>query len=192
MENQINQNIERFADIVVNHDREEFLATLVGKLAGTLQDFIGIEESKGFLTLVGAEVGEKMSDDYRTALDVSRLDSGQIAAALVDLQTRINGAFEVVDIDQRRIILRNGRCPFMEHGARRDSLCQITSSVFGRLTADNNGYAKVVLNRTIAAGDGHCEVVIFLDDSDPRAIQYGDQGDEYFEDLTKLPEELAS
>jgi MetOD domain-containing protein len=41
-------------------------------------------------------------------------------------------------------------------------MCMMTSNVFGAIAADNLGYAKVVLNKTIAQGDPACVVTVFL------------------------------
>ena len=38
----------------------------------------------------------------------------------------------------------------------------MTSNVFGSIAADNLGYAKVELQRTIAAGHEGCRVVVHL------------------------------
>jgi hypothetical protein len=44
----------------------------------------------------------------------------------------------------------------------RPSLCMMTSNVFGVLAAESAGYAKVVLEQTIAQGDPGCRVVVYL------------------------------
>jgi hypothetical protein len=38
----------------------------------------------------------------------------------------------------------------------------MTSNVFGVIAAENLGYAKVVLEKTIAVGDDRCRVVVHL------------------------------
>ena len=38
-----------------------------------------------------------------------------------------------------------------------------------------------MIPKAIAKGDSHCEVVIMLDESDPRALTYDEAGDEYYE-----------
>jgi hypothetical protein len=41
-------------------------------------------------------------------------------------------------------------------------MCMMTSNVFGGIAADNLGYAKVVLEETIAGGAPGCRVVVHL------------------------------
>lgn len=54
----------------------------------------------------------------------------------------------------------------------------MTSNVFGSLAAENLGYGKVQLQRTIAQGDKECRIVIYLNkDSVGRDVD----GREYFQ-----------
>ncbi len=41
-------------------------------------------------------------------------------------------------------------------------MCMMTSNVFGNIAAENLGYAKVVLEETIAEGAPGCRVVVHL------------------------------
>jgi len=41
-------------------------------------------------------------------------------------------------------------------------MCMMTSNVFGSITAENLGFAKVELRETIAAGSTGCVVVVHL------------------------------
>jgi hypothetical protein len=69
--------------------------TKVG-LAGTLQDVVGVREASGYISVVGARLGERINRDYKAALAVDRLTRGQVAAVLVDLKRRIQGDFYVI------------------------------------------------------------------------------------------------
>ena len=44
----------------------------------------------------------------------------------------------------------------------RPSLCMMTSNVFGVIAAENLGYARVVIERAIARGDGDCRIIVHL------------------------------
>jgi hypothetical protein len=54
----------------------------------------------------------------------------------------------------------------------------MTSNVFGAIAADNLGYAKVVLNKTIARGDAACVVTVYLRETDESQQM---SGREYFQ-----------
>jgi hypothetical protein len=137
----------------VDLDRDLFLRSLLRRLAGTLEDLVGLEETSGFISVVGDEIGHLIDDAYKAALGTERLDAEQVGAVLVDLKRRIEGDFRVVAQDEERIELRNRACPFAEHVVGRPSLCMMTSNVFGSITANNLGYARVELLETIAEGD---------------------------------------
>ena len=143
-------------------ERDSFLRTLLHHLAGTLQDVVGVDEASGFVSVVGHRIGREINDRYTAALAVSHLTREQVAAVLVDLKRRIEGDFYIVEQDDEKIVLANRRCPFEERVHGRPALCMMTSNVFGSIAAENLGYAKVVLEKTIAQGDGECRVVVHL------------------------------
>jgi predicted ArsR family transcriptional regulator len=143
-------------------ERDVFLRRLLRELAGTLQDVVGLEEASGYVSVVGAAMGEHINGAYRQALQVERLSREQVAAVLVDLKRRIQGDFFVIEETEDRIVLGNRACPFGEFVRDRPSLCMMTSNVFGAITAENLGYAGVALERTIAEGHPECRVVVHL------------------------------
>lgn len=143
-------------------ERDVFLRTLIRELAGTLQDVVGMKEAAGFVSVVGQRVGDSINADYRAALGVDNLTREQVADVLVDLKRRIQGEFRVVEESDERIVFENRRCPFAEKVVGRPALCMMTSNVFGSIAAENLGYAKVSLEKTIAQGDPGCRVVVHL------------------------------
>lgn len=143
-------------------DRDVFLRTLIRELSGALQDVVGLEEASGFISIVGQNMGRQMDRDYRAALHVDRLSREQVADVLVDLKTRIQGDFYVVEQDDEKIVLGNRICPFAEKVLGRPAMCMMTSNVFGSIAAENLGYARVQLRETIADGAPECRVVVYL------------------------------
>ncbi|MEW6501211.1 MAG: methanogen output domain 1-containing protein [Thermodesulfobacteriota bacterium] len=158
-------------------DRDLFLRMLIRELAGTLEEVVGYEEAAGYISLVGQNMGGWIDDLYRRALGVSRLPAPVVAEVLVDLKRRICGDFSVVEQDGLKIVLANRRCPFEDKVLDRMSMCMMTSNVFGVITANNLGYAKVVLEETIARRCNGCRVVVHLQPT-PEAMAV--EGREYF------------
>jgi len=158
-------------------DRDLFLRKLLRELAGTLEDVIGVEEASGFVSIVGQRIGDWMDDEYRKALGVKQLSADQVPAVLVDLKKRIQGDFSVESADEDKIVLVNRACPFGDKVRDRPSLCMMTSNVFGTVTSENLGYAKVALHETMARGDPGCRVVVYLSHTE-QAEQ--DEGNEYY------------
>jgi len=143
-------------------DRDLFLRRMIRELTGVLEDVVGPKDAAGYIATVGSIVGEWLDARYRATAGVTAFDVEGVARVLVDLKRRIDGGFFVREIHADRIVLGNTRCPFGEFVVGRPSLCMMTSNVFGRITAENLGYARVRLDATIAAGHPGCEVVVFL------------------------------
>ncbi len=114
------------------------------------------------MTTVGSIMGNWIEAQYREASGKERLAVDEVAKVLVDLKARINGDFYIIEVNEERIVLGNRRCPFGEMVRDRPSLCMMTSNVFGRVTAENLGYARVELRETIASGAPGCHVIVHL------------------------------
>lgn len=165
------------ADAVIPLNRDLFLRTLVRELSGALQEIVGTAEASGFVSIVGQRMGEEIDESYRGALGKTRLDAGEVAGVLVDLKRRIQGDFYIIEETPERIVLGNRACPFGEKVLGRLVLCMMTSNVFGSIAARNLGYAKVELQRTIAAGAAECRVVVHIQAT---AAAASVEGREYF------------
>ncbi len=154
--------MSRPVDVEIGLDRDVFLRTLVRELATSLESVIGLEEASGYISLVGQAVGTQIDEMYLKALGVDQLSREEVAEALVDLKRRIKGDFYVIEQDDTKIVLGNRACPFAEKVLGRESMCMMTSNVFGTIAARNLGYASVELQETIARGDAGCRVVVHL------------------------------
>lgn len=165
------------SELAIPLERDVFLRTLLRHLAGTLQKVVGLEEASGFISVVGQEMGDEINRAYKNALAVSSLTREQVADVLVDLKRRIQGDFYVIEQHDDKIVLGNRACPFGEKVLGRPALCMMTSNVFGGIAADNLGYAKVAIEKTIAQGDAGCRVIVYLK---PTSEADGAQGREYF------------
>ncbi|MGY9049205.1 hypothetical protein P775_09420 [Puniceibacterium antarcticum] len=162
-----------FANASFTRDRDQFLRELIRELCSVLEATVGVREAEGFIALVGGRMGEIMNREYRTEAGQKKLDLCQIADALVDLKRRINGGFSIESIDERQIVLVNTACPFGDYVKDRPSLCMMTSNVFGRIAADNLGYANVELKETIAQGDAGCRVIIRFEECESGRDYFG-------------------
>ncbi|MEQ9491642.1 MAG: methanogen output domain 1-containing protein [Alphaproteobacteria bacterium] len=147
-------------------------------LAGVLQDSIGIREASGFIAIVGARMGDTLNDLYRKAFQQKNLNADQVADSMVDLKRRIGGDFYVISHDDDEIVLGNRQCPFGKNVEGRPAMCMMTSSVFGRITAENLGYANVSVEESFAEGNDRCLVRVALNPKSPNKM--GRPGREYF------------
>ncbi|QDU36016.1 hypothetical protein Mal4_02990 [Maioricimonas rarisocia] len=165
-------------DLPVKLERDPFMRTLLRELSGTLQDVIGLEEAKGFISVVGQRMGEQINEEYCGTLQVPKLTREQVAQVLVDLKRRIEGDFYIIEQDDEKIVLGNRKCPFGDKVLDRPALCMMTSNVFGVIASENLGFAKVSIEEAIAYGDAGCRVVIYLQ---PTADAQAAEGREYYQ-----------
>jgi predicted ArsR family transcriptional regulator len=162
-------------------DRDIFTRSLIRELAGAMEDVIGIEEASGYISIVGTAIGAQINNYYKSAFKVASLSREQVSDVLVDLKRRIQGDFFVIEEDDHKIVLGNRACPFAEKVLGRLSMCMMTSNVFGHIAAENLGYGKIELQRTIAQGNPECRVVVYLR---PSAEAERAEGREYVKSAT--------
>ena len=154
-----------------------YLQTLI-ELNGVLEDLIGESESGAFLNHVAQKIANLFLSLYQDGTEKRQFTPHQLAEVLVDLKRRVGGQFSIVDVSKSRILLCNTRCPFGDLVIGRPSMCQMTSTVFGKIVADSNGYAGVNIDKSIAAGDNHCVIEILLEPESVGTSSYR----EYFSD----------
>ncbi|WP_244909956.1 methanogen output domain 1-containing protein [Francisella adeliensis] len=162
-------DIKKVADLDIEIERDGFLRSLINHLTGVLQDTVGLEDSKGFISVVGQVMGEEMNAEYKEALSLEKLPKNVLAQVLVDLKKRIKGEFYIIEETQDKIVLGNKKCPFAEKVIGRPSLCMMTTNVFGTIAADSIGYAKVSIDEAIANGDKECRVTVWLNSQSKEA-----------------------
>ena len=150
------------ADLTVPLDRDLFFRKMIRSFAKSLEETVGLDEAAGYVALVGSEVGSWIEDEYQKAKGRKNFTAQEVAEILVDLKNRIGGQFFIISIDEDKIVLGNRECPFGRLAEGRPSLCRMTSNVFGRITANQLGYARVDLDETIAKGDLECRITIHL------------------------------
>lgn len=165
-------------DLAIPLERDVFTRTLIRELSGVLQDVVGLEEAAGYVSIVGQNMGREIEGMYKQALEVSRLNREQVAQVLVDLKRRIKGDFYVIEETLEKIVFGNRACPFGNKVLGRPAMCMMTSNVFGAITANNLGYAKVEIQEAIARGDAGCRVVVYLK---PNGEAAAASGREYYE-----------
>jgi len=165
-------------DIDVPLERDMFMRNLIRELSGLLQDVVGLEEASGFISIVGQNIGHEINDTYKQVLKISKLSHEQIGQVLQDLKQRIQGDFYIIEANANKIVFGNRACPFGDKVKDRPALCMMTSNVFGTIAAENAGYAKVMLEETIAYGDKGCRVVVYLEPSEEAQAS---EGKEYYQ-----------
>ncbi|WP_172300154.1 methanogen output domain 1-containing protein [Pseudoruegeria sp. HB172150] len=142
--------------------QETFFADTLCSLAGGLEDSVGLKGASTFISEVGSEIGEGISEQYTDAIGTRAWTGEQVAEVLVDLKRRIGGDFRVESVTEDEIVLTNLRCPFATRVRGRPSLCMMTTTVFGTVAARATGYAAVRIDKAIALGHPACRVEVRL------------------------------
>jgi len=125
---------------------------------------------------LGLNAGSCFEEAYREERGlVGPLDPAQYRDLIVEIKNKIGGAFSPASSEPGTVRVVNTRCPFGEAVRHAPELCKMTSSVFGGIAAHNFGYAKVILEKRIAVGDGMCEVCIHTDPNQANQHQGGDE-----------------
>ena len=129
-----------------------------------------------YIEQLGLEASACFEAAYRCESELkSALDPDTYAQMIVGIKNKIGGNFSRASSPPGVIRVVNTRCPFGDAVQNAPELCRMTSSVFGGIAARNFGYAKVVLNKRIAVGDGMCDICVYTD----AAHAADEQGDEY-------------
>lgn len=166
-------NKNSLSELDIDLEPDLFLRRLLRELSGTLEEVVGLDEASGFISIVGQHIADWINESYRTAKKTNILDASSVADVLVDLKQRIKGDFHLIEHTKDRIVLGNRACPFGDQVKGRQSLCMMTSTVFGTIAAENLGYAKVELQETIARGHSGCRVVVHLKEAeDVEGVEY--------------------
>lgn len=142
-----------------------FLRKFIRHITGTLEDVVGLHESAGFIATVAQRLGEQVNDAYRQSLGLDRLTRQHVTEVFIDLQKNISGDFSVTHEDDEKIVISGCACPFGQDVVDRPSLCAMTSNMLAVVAAENLGYAKVSVEKSLAKGDSGCRIVMYLKNS---------------------------
>lgn len=158
-------NVIRSADYDRFSDRENFALSLVLRLSEVMDSTVGPQETEAAIAQVASMLAADLDATLARQRGGTKLDPEQVALVLLELKRRIGGAFRIESIDEEKIVFRNAACPFGARVKGRTSLCRMTSGVFARVAEENLGFGEVDIERSIAAGDGHCHVVLHYRDA---------------------------
>lgn len=160
-------------------DQTEFFCQMLRELTGTLERVVGDDLAEGYISVVGAALGQWINAQFQDEINASPNKLQSVANVLIELKQRINGGFYIKSIDAEKIVLGNTSCPFGPAAVGRPSLCAVTTQVFGTVVSTNLDYACVRVEEAIARGDRECLVTVHLT---PPEDNLSAQGVEFFKD----------
>lgn len=89
-------------------------------------------------------------------------DTVQTAAVSCNIMNRIGGCFWVENVNERGYAIMNKQCPWGEHGKINPVLCMLTRAIFARIGIRVFKSVDVAVKKTIAGGDDHCLIEVFM------------------------------
>jgi len=137
-----------------------FSRFMITSLANTLVRLVGPERAWAAVEEIGQAFARWMEGAY--GMEQEALAPAQFAELLLSLQNRLGGVWHLQQASEKHVVAICQSCPFGELVKSAPSLCAITASLFGWVTARNFGYARVNLKRRIARGDDCCEIDVYL------------------------------
>lgn len=165
-------------------NKDLFMRTLITHNAYVCENLLGSDIFENYILNIGLSMGTEIENAYKSELGVQGLfDLDQYLHVITDLKNRIGGNFSVTERHPDHVVVETSRCPFGDIVQKSPSLCKMTSSVFGGIAARSFGYARVVLEKRIALGDGKCRILISTNKD-------GSGGDEYYPDLANASEKI--
>ncbi|WP_323785428.1 methanogen output domain 1-containing protein [Thalassovita sp.] len=148
------------------------MADTLHHLTKVLETVAGVEEAEAFFSTVGSNVGHIIYDEYASQLEKECSNGEILPKVLIELENRAGGDFRLIEMDENRIVLENTTCPFGAKVNGTRSACMVTSNIVGHLASNCKGYAKVILEKTIARGDGMCRVSVSFNDDITPGLEY--------------------
>jgi hypothetical protein len=163
-------------------NRDVFTRTLIRELAGALEDVVGIEEASGYISIVGSAIGEQINQGYRRAYEVSSLSREQVARRAGRSEASHSGQLLRHRGTRGKDCPRQYGLPVRREGHRATVDVHDDLERIRPYRAENLGYGKVELQRTIAEGHPECRVVVYLR---PTAEAEKAEGREYQRSIDK-------
>ena len=126
-------------------------AHLLGLITGEIDSGHSLDEA-------AARAGATLADQLAEGAVERGTSLPDIAEVVIAAEQRLGAEFELVEAQDHRVMLRNGRCPFGPSVGR--GMCRFTSALAGGLAARGSGRSDVTIVESLAAGYHECRLVI--------------------------------
>lgn len=144
--------------IPVDLNRIRFLKEM---MVGMCQN-IEVNQLKEAINKTSTQIGKDISELYRRFHNSPKLTKSQLIDSIIDAMNKLGAKFSLVTENEERITFRNSTCLFGHDIKKCPILCMTTSNIIGTIVAENLGYGKVELKRTIAQGNTEDIINVYL------------------------------
>ncbi len=143
-------------------DRFAFAMLSLAECARLLEKIAGREEAELVLGRVFNDVAKRVEESFGWSRGDNKPTLDETVQNLLRITHDWGASFAVRSKTEDRILLSSTQCPFGAGAIGCRSLCTWSSALWGGTLARAFGYASVSVDKSIAAGDGQCELTISL------------------------------
>lgn len=144
--------------IPVDINQIRFLKEMLVKICQN----INAKQLKDAIDKTSTNIGKDISEIYKRFHGVNKLTKSQLTDSIIDAMNKLGGNFSLVAEDGEKITLKNSKCLFGPSVKQCPMLCIATSNIIGTIVAENIGYGKVELRKTIAKGNSEDTIIVHL------------------------------
>lgn len=151
------QLIESKEKIEAQNDFKTIMANILPFLLEHIPPDTKIEIMRGMSKQVEIVIWQKYIRDLPTT-------TKQTADASCSIMNRLGGGFATENADEKSYTVINKKCPWGDYGNINPVLCMLTRAIFARIGIHVFKNISVDVKKTIAGGDGHCLVEVFVEE----------------------------
>jgi len=144
--------------IPVDINKTKFLKEMITGIC----ENISTDQLKKAIEKIAIKIGQEISDIYRNFHNTAKLTKTQLIDSIIDAMNKLGAHFSLISEDKDKIVFRNSKCLFGNKIKRCQLLCLTTSNIIGKIVAENLGYSRVELKRTIANGYNEDIIRVYL------------------------------
>ncbi len=150
------QLIESKEKIEAQNDFKTIMANILPFLLQHIPPDKKIEIMQGMSKEVETVIWQKYIHDLPTT-------TKQTADASCSVMNRLGGSFVTENADEKSYTVINKKCPWGDYGNINPVLCMLTRAIFSRIGIHVFKSISVDVRKTIAGGDGHCLLEVFVE-----------------------------
>ncbi len=149
------QLIKSKEKIEAQNDFKTIMANILPLLLQYIPPDKKIEIMRGMSKQVEIVIWQKYIRDLPTT-------TKQTADASCSIMNRLGGCFLTENANEKKYTVINNKCPWGDYGNINPVLCMLTKAIFARIGIRVFKNISVDVKKTIAGGDGHCVVEVFV------------------------------
>jgi hypothetical protein len=137
----------------VDTSNEEFLISILSHIAAEPVPEVP----------VGIAFGQEVSQSYREFFNLRRLSPEYLPGLIFEVSYKTGGGFMLYRTFEGGVVMQSTRCPLPGALWGNAGLCEACKGCVAGVVADNTGYAKVHLAKSLMRGFKSCLMVVYFE-----------------------------